>query len=158
MRNDPLAYFLTWTTYGTWLPGDDRGSFAKTARFRNGARNLEGHARRSMREPAVTLGTRERDLCEKTILRVAAIREWKVWAVAVRSNHVHVVVTAAKSPPKTMADLKSWCTRDLRAAVDPERENWWTERGSYRLLFDEEGMDAAVRYVTEAQDRKDRET
>ena len=22
---EPLAYFLTWTTYGTWLPGDDRG-------------------------------------------------------------------------------------------------------------------------------------
>ena len=22
---DPLAYFLTLTTYGTWLPGDDRG-------------------------------------------------------------------------------------------------------------------------------------
>jgi hypothetical protein len=23
--SDPLAYFLTWVTYGTWLPGDDRG-------------------------------------------------------------------------------------------------------------------------------------
>jgi hypothetical protein len=22
---EPLAYFPTWTTYGTWLPGDDRG-------------------------------------------------------------------------------------------------------------------------------------
>ena len=22
---DPLAYFLTWSTYGTWLPGDERG-------------------------------------------------------------------------------------------------------------------------------------
>ena len=21
----PLAWFITWTTYGTWLPGDDRG-------------------------------------------------------------------------------------------------------------------------------------
>jgi hypothetical protein len=24
-KADPLAYFLTWTTYGTWLPGDERG-------------------------------------------------------------------------------------------------------------------------------------
>jgi hypothetical protein len=24
-RDEPLAYFLTWTTYGTWLPGDERG-------------------------------------------------------------------------------------------------------------------------------------
>jgi hypothetical protein len=24
-KPEPLAYFLTWTTYGTWLPGDERG-------------------------------------------------------------------------------------------------------------------------------------
>ncbi len=24
---EPLAYFLTWPTYGTWLPGDERGGF-----------------------------------------------------------------------------------------------------------------------------------
>jgi len=23
--SDPLAYFITLTTYGTWLPGDDLG-------------------------------------------------------------------------------------------------------------------------------------
>jgi hypothetical protein len=23
--DDPIAYFLTWVTYGTWLPGDGRG-------------------------------------------------------------------------------------------------------------------------------------
>ena len=22
---EPIAYFLTWTTYGSWLPGDQRG-------------------------------------------------------------------------------------------------------------------------------------
>ena len=22
---EPLAFFLTWPTYGTWLPGDERG-------------------------------------------------------------------------------------------------------------------------------------
>lgn len=22
---DPIAYFITWVTYGTWLPGDQRG-------------------------------------------------------------------------------------------------------------------------------------
>jgi hypothetical protein len=21
----PLAYFISWTTYGSWLPGDERG-------------------------------------------------------------------------------------------------------------------------------------
>jgi hypothetical protein len=27
--DEPLAYFLTWTTYGSWLPGDERGWVAK---------------------------------------------------------------------------------------------------------------------------------
>jgi len=22
---EPIAYLITWTTYGTWLPGDERG-------------------------------------------------------------------------------------------------------------------------------------
>jgi len=22
---DPIAFFITWPTYGTWLPGDERG-------------------------------------------------------------------------------------------------------------------------------------
>jgi len=26
---DTLAWFLTWTTYGSWLPGDERESVAK---------------------------------------------------------------------------------------------------------------------------------
>ena len=25
MPDDPVAFFLTWPTYGTWLPGDHRG-------------------------------------------------------------------------------------------------------------------------------------
>jgi hypothetical protein len=32
--NEPLAYYLTWTTYGTWLPGDERGWVAKPGQFR----------------------------------------------------------------------------------------------------------------------------
>ena len=31
---EPLAYLLTWTTYGTWLPGDDRGWTEKPGQFR----------------------------------------------------------------------------------------------------------------------------
>ena len=25
MAGEPLGFFLTWVTYGTWLPGDTRG-------------------------------------------------------------------------------------------------------------------------------------
>jgi hypothetical protein len=32
--DDPLALFLTWTTYGQWLPGDERGWVEKPGRCR----------------------------------------------------------------------------------------------------------------------------
>jgi hypothetical protein len=31
---EPLAYFPTWTTYGAWLPGDERGWVEKPGHFR----------------------------------------------------------------------------------------------------------------------------
>jgi hypothetical protein len=32
--DDPLALFLTWTTSGSWLPGDERGWAEKPGCFR----------------------------------------------------------------------------------------------------------------------------
>jgi hypothetical protein len=38
MSKYPLAYFITFTTYGTWLHGDPRGSFMKSP---DGAEHLD---------------------------------------------------------------------------------------------------------------------
>jgi hypothetical protein len=38
MPNDPLAYHITWTCRGTWLPGDQRGWVDRD-------HNLYGHPR-----------------------------------------------------------------------------------------------------------------
>ncbi len=32
MNDRPFALFLTWTTYGTWMPGDERGYVADTCK------------------------------------------------------------------------------------------------------------------------------
>ncbi len=47
---DPIAFFITWPTYGTWLPGDERGWVVYTSASRTiatGAVELVG--RRSKR-------------------------------------------------------------------------------------------------------------
>ena len=52
--SDVLAYFLTWTTYGTWLPGDARGWVNRHPQGDNviapPSPALEWHARRLMEE------------------------------------------------------------------------------------------------------------
>jgi len=57
-----------------------------------------------------------------------------------------------------MSQFKVWCTRELKArsasegnSVTSRRRNWWTERGSVRLLFDEASVKAAIQYVVEGQ-------
>jgi REP element-mobilizing transposase RayT len=170
--DDPIAYLLTWVTYGTWLPGDARG----WVEYRHGwqlpdpVRELECAAR--MAEDACRLNAQQRDAVERQIAETCCIRGWHLHAVNCRSNHVHVVVSAGETPPKKIrSDLKAWATRCLKqrarsladasgydgfladaSGYDAERESWWAERGSIRFLYDEPSLEAAILYVTDGQD------
>jgi hypothetical protein len=99
-RDGPLAFFLTWTTYGTWLPGDERGWVAKPGQFREPDANLEQEDSRRMTQPAVTLDPKQRQLVERTIADHCQIRGWHLHVVNCLTNHVHVVVTAAENCPE----------------------------------------------------------
>ena len=156
---DPLAYYLTWTTYGSWLPGDERGWVAKPGEFREPDPAREGSAQRLMTEPALTLDAEQRRLVEDTVRKHCTIRGWHLHAVNCRTQHVHLVVTAPnRSPEEVMDQFKAWCTRRLkererrRGISDPHiRQKWWTQRGSKRRLYDEKSVEAAIAYVLEEQ-------
>jgi len=156
---DPLAYHITITTYGTWLPGDRRGWTKRGGAFQapDPIRELEAAAR--MTEDACRLDAEQRELVEKTAADHCRIRGWVLHAVNCRSNHVHVVVTAARPPERVRSEFKAWFTRRLkelersRRGGSEIRENWWTERGSREYLNDQASLDAAIRYVIEGQDR-----
>ncbi len=152
---DPLAYFLTWTTYGTWLPGDDRGWSRKDAPGAMASSPLFREAAEArMKEAAFTLSTAQREIVELTIRKHCDIRNWRLHAVNVRSNHVHVVVTAAGYRSQTVRDqFKAWSSRRLKEA-GVTRDNFWTEGCSRRRVNSEEDLEAAVVYVLDAQDRK----
>ena len=64
---DPLAFFLTWTTYGTWLPGDERGWVWKGKGFQLPEPDKERAARERMTEPPCTLDDQQRHVVEETI-------------------------------------------------------------------------------------------
>ena len=111
---DPLAYFLTCTTYGTWLPGDERGWVLKGKGFQLPNLETKQLAADRMTEPPCTLDDLQREIVEETVRDHCTIRNWKLHAVNARTNHVHVVVTA-NSAPKTVRDqLKAWCTKNLK--------------------------------------------
>jgi REP element-mobilizing transposase RayT len=86
-------------------------------------------------------------------------RGWELHAVNVLSNHVHVVVTADRSPEEVMNQLKAWASRRLSdhaglvnsVAKKAGRAKWWTEHGSTKWINYPEYFTNAVRYVVEGQ-------
>jgi REP element-mobilizing transposase RayT len=178
---EPLAFFLTWSTYGTWLPGDDRGWIEHGCGWQlpDAVRKLEAEAR--MTEDACRLDGEQRDDVERQIAETCKIRGWELHAVNCRSNHAHVVVTADQAPRIVRNQLKAWCTRRLkelemkrrqsrdetrslfgsasnastrtRRVSEGLRENWWAERGSQRFINDLESLEAAIFYVRDGQDK-----
>ena len=152
---EPVAYFLTWTTYGNWLPGDHRG-WNRKGEFEDLPPDplAQESAKARLKEaPFLTL-TDDRPIVEATIRKHCKIRGWQLHAISVRSNHVHVVVTAANCQPDIVASqFKAWCTRHLKVN-HPERQRFWTEGASCRWLNQQSELDGAIEYVVEAQDRK----
>lgn len=158
MNDEPLGYFLTWVTYGTWLPGDGRGwvEYQRGWKLPDPVRELEAMA--AMAEDACLLDEPQRRAVELQIAETCQHRGWQLHAVNCRSNHVHAVVsTSNASPKKIRSDLKAWATRCLKDQFDSTRENWWADRGSIRFLNTEASLEAAVIYVADAQDRKHRD-
>ena len=162
VRPEPLAYFLTWPTYGTWLPGDERGWVKRHHghQLPDPPRKLEATAR--MTEQACQLDDMQRRLVEQTVADHCRIRGWTLHAVNCRSNHLHIVVTANRHPDEVREQFKAWTVRNLEQRQSQSvptisiREKWWAERGSKRYINDEDGLEAVILYVRDTQDAPSR--
>ncbi|WP_254508272.1 transposase [Anatilimnocola floriformis] len=159
MSNEPpIAFLFTWSTYGTWLPGDSRGwvEYKKGLQLPDPLRELEAQA--MMTYDAVWLDEVQRDHVNRQIAETCQHKKWQLFAANCRSNHVHAVVSA--STPKIMrAQMKAWCSQKLnkllKADANPIKQavaEWWADRGSIRWIFNDEGVEAATFYVRDEQD------
>jgi len=153
----PAAYLVTFHTYGTWLHGTDRGSVDQTHN-QYGTPLLDSDEWREQEEclrlkhPPTLLSDAGRILVDQTIREVCEHRDWTLHALNVRTNHVHVVVSAGVEPEKILNDLKAYATRRLiEAALFPPNTKVWTRHGSTRYLWKPDSMAAACQYVREGQ-------
>lgn len=153
----PLAYFITFTTYGTWLPGDER-EWVDRAQTEFGTERLAPDESRKnvaaarMRGPVRVLAREERDVVRRAIEETAATLGWTLHALNVRTNHVHMVVTSETQPELLMRKSKAWSTRRLRdRGLAAANQPIWTRHGSTRYLWDEQALLMASTYVVEGQ-------
>lgn len=154
--NDVLAYFITWTVYGTFLQGDQRGWRSWKSGLQAPKPLLATWGRERLKHRVELLNSEQQSLVEVELQRLADYRGWKLWAKSARSNHVHVVATAPRYKGSKVRDqFKANCTRVLRER-DPKfiDRPVWTIGGDWQILYNEEDLAQVIFYVDEAQDRK----
>ncbi len=153
----PLGYLITFPTYGTWLHGDERGSVDRnhnipgTPLLDPAPARQRGEAERLKHGP-VLLDAPHRTVVHQAIVDVVQHRGWTLQALNVRTNHVHVVVSADQTPERVMNVLKSWATRRMvEAGVLPAGQKAWARHGSTRYLWKPDQVEGACCYVVERQ-------
>jgi REP element-mobilizing transposase RayT len=155
--SEPVAYLITFRTYGTWLHGDKRGSVdddhnAFNSPMLSPNAPLRAAMVAQLKHKAVTLNARQRRIVEQTVDEVCRYRDWTLHARQARSNHVHILVSADASPEYVMGSLKSWCSRRLREqGVTDVACPIWSRHGSTKYLWNDRSLREAGRYVLEAQ-------
>jgi REP element-mobilizing transposase RayT len=153
----PLGYLITFRAYGTWLHGDDRGSVDRHHDI-YGLPTLPPSSRRKqiertlLKQQPVKLSRSQRVAIDSSIRETCTIRKWELWALNVRTNHLHCVVTANCNPRIVLVALKANATLSMRtrgcwsSALSP-----WARGGSKKYLWTEEELANAIAYVVEDQ-------
>lgn len=157
-------WFLTWTTYGTWLPGDERG-FVSNVDLGDGTiirvnqvgveplrnlPNLKRVAASQLNGKPVFLHEQQAHHLMNQFFETARFRQWGLQGVAIMRNPVHIVVGVPGNPePEVLLrDFKSYGSRCLNRQFEiPKSGTWWTESGSRRKLKDDRAIATAVAYV-----------
>jgi REP element-mobilizing transposase RayT len=161
-------WLLSCSTYGSWLPGDERG-FVSAVRDKSGQRTihnvpgtpydadlpaLKRHAQTLLKGEVIRFTLAHAELLWTQFLETADYRGWQLLAVGIMANHIHLVVGVPGDPDPgdILGDFKSYGSRTLNQRWGkPASGTWWVAKGSKRKLPDEDAVLAAVKYVLEQE-------
>lgn len=160
MWNDtdtPLAYFISFRSYATWLHGDKRGSID---RFHNRYRvpyippndKWQRYNEQRLKAKPLILKARHRKSIQAAMRNTCNIRSWLLQAINVRTNHIHTVVSANRKAGLVLNAFKANATRQLRQdGLWPYSFSPWADKGSKRRLWNERSVAKAIEYVLNGQ-------
>ena len=159
-------WFFTWRTYGTWLPGEggfvgnyvsDAGLRVKDNRYGDLAGPampaLAAYASEELTQPPVYLSKSQADRICDQVHETASYRKRSIDAVAIMSDHVHLVfgTPGDPDPGDMLEDWKAYASRSLNRqlgwAPPTPRPVWWARGGSKRILKTTANRAGAIRYV-----------
>jgi len=140
-----LGYMVTWTTYGTWLQGDKR-RYVKDGKIRSANEKLEVMSRQLQKGNTVRLTKWQRETVRKAFLEQAKKMTQQVYAIAVCSDHVHMVLGCADEPIEHVVRLyKNAGYFALRKIGFEARV--WTRGYDKRFCYDAVSLRNRIDYV-----------
>lgn len=154
----PLAYLITFHTYGTWLHSDERGSIRRNRKAEKESQFIPINTplmetlQSEMKSRPFLLDSEQRKVVDAAIREVCEFRKHRLHAVNVRTNHCHSVIGAQCSPERLADTLKAYATRRLREhrLIGGDIRVWARGR-SRRYLWKPRHVAAAVDYVLYGQ-------
>ena len=157
MYSQPIAHFFTFTTYGTWLHGDERGSINRKGdtfdtHYLAPFPKLEALRKSQLSQEPLLLDASMRGCVHRAIEAYCAFRGLTLLEINERTNHVHAAISGQEAPAKTLNGLKAYATRALRNEKLVGRDRRvWTSGGSKHICFTEDDVARVRRYIRDGQ-------
>ena len=140
-----IAYMVTWTTYGTWLQGDERG-YVKNGETLEPNPNLKESNLSCLKQQITKLTLKQKDTARNAILEEAKRINHNIHAIAVCSNHIHIVAENNHLPIyQVVKRYKDVATAALkRTGLNAKL---WTKGFDKRFCFTEKQLKQRIEYV-----------
>jgi REP element-mobilizing transposase RayT len=164
VNGDVFAIHITWTCYGTWLPGDPRGYVSNTlgagSRYRP-KQNIAGTeftkddrrtyemAKWSQKGETVFLKSAQAETVCHSLVKAASERHWRILRASVMRNHVHIVIMDCPSDGTLVRRILKGVTQADLCDKAGRNQRWWTAGGSDRHKNDDDAVLAAIQYVAD---------
>lgn len=143
------TYFLTCTTHGTWLHGDERGSYNKFGEFIPPDELLQQSMKDKLNAPPFYLSDSMREIVRAAFVEVAENKSWTIHRMAVQHNHFHIAISAdTDDPRKVFNALKSKATMRLRKAKEITADfSPWTTKGNCQTITTNVQLTKVCHYI-----------
>jgi len=140
-----LGYMITFTTYGTWLQGDERG-YVKNGRIMPGDETLKQTNEQLRPQEAVVLSKGQQQIVRDAIITEAQLQNQRILAMSANATHVHIVAEYNSQP---IDNIVAYYKKTARLALkDTGYEGKvWTKRYDKRFCFDQETLQRRIKYV-----------
>ncbi len=141
-----IAYMVTWTTYGTWLQGDKR-KYVKDGRTLPANEPLANANKEALANEPVRFNRQHRKIVEDAIRQKAIQFGQEIYALAVRYNHLHLVVSYIPIPIDSVVQhYKAAGLIALRKVGIHGKV--WTKGFNTRYCFDQQTLQQKIDYVS----------